>query len=218
MLSRIDFMDFFNSNLLTRFVFGTLYLGLLICAASFGLITGLFCFCLFILFVELCFAVLRSDAALHNRVIVGLSGIIYLVIPIYAIFHLDDLDLIFAFVYSSLVDTAAYISGRIIGGSKLTKISPNKTWSGAMGGIIIPVLIMQLFVVIKHGSRPNLGLLGYAIIAVIAQIGDIFVSYGKRRLCIKDSSNILPGHGGLWDRMDSVLAVVVALFLSKFIV
>lgn len=105
-------------------------------------------------------------------------------------------------------DVGAYFVGRTIGGPKLAPaISPSKTWAGLAGGMAGAALVMVL-------GRGN-GLLveaigGGALLAIAAQAGDFFESWMKRRAGVKDSGNLIPGHGGLFDRVDGLLAVLFA--------
>ncbi len=102
-------------------------------------------------------------------------------------------------------DIGAYFAGRLIGGPKIAPaISPSKTWAGLAGGIVGATAVL-----LATGGKSPLAelLLGGVLIAVIAQAGDFFESWMKRRAGVKDSSNLIPGHGGLFDRMDGLLAV-----------
>ena len=106
------------------------------------------------------------------------------------------------------VDIGGYLVGTTVKGPKLApKISPNKTWSGLLGGVLLAVLIsygvMLFFKVNPQVSVYYLILAG--IIAVIAQVGDLVESYIKRSLGVKDSSNLIPGHGGIFDRIDGLI-------------
>ena len=102
-------------------------------------------------------------------------------------------------------DTGAYIIGKILGKHKLIpSISPNKTWEGAVGGYFIGILIGGGIIYLLNTSFiPSLIIL--LSCPVIAMIGDIIESQIKRKLLVKDISNILPGHGGILDRIDSIL-------------
>ena len=102
-------------------------------------------------------------------------------------------------------DIGGYIIGNFLKGPKLTKISPNKTISGAIGSIIFTYLtIMSL--TFYYTNTVNLSILFLSIgISIACQIGDLIFSYIKRKAKIKDTSNFLPGHGGILDRLDSIL-------------
>ena len=118
-------------------------------------------------------------------------------------------------------DVGGYVVGKSIGGPKLIpKISPNKTWAGLFGGILFSIIVTYLFVItMNHYYESSLSLkyflLSSIVLAFISQVGDIFESKIKRYLNIKDSSNLIPGHGGVFDRVDGLLfaAPAVALFV-----
>ena len=104
-------------------------------------------------------------------------------------------------------DVSAYFAGRFLGGPKLApRISPNKTWAGALGGLLGAMAVgSAAALVLGGGSLGPIALLA-AMLGVASQAGDMFESWIKRRFGVKDSSRLLPGHGGLLDRLDGVLA------------
>lgn len=109
-------------------------------------------------------------------------------------------------------DTGAYFAGRFFGGPKLApRFSPNKTWSGLIGGACVAALVgavaSQWLQVLPFWYL----VLGSAALAVVAQIGDLFESSLKRQFDAKDASNLIPGHGGLLDRIDGLLAASLAV-------
>lgn len=114
-------------------------------------------------------------------------------------------------------DTGAYASGRLIGGPLLLPaVSPKKTWAGLIGGMACAGLVGALFAG-GMGVGHSLGLaLGSALLAVVAQAGDLTESWIKRRCGVKDSSNIIPGHGGVFDRVDGLLAAAAAVALGAW--
>ena len=121
-----------------------------------------------------------------------------------------------------LTDLGGYFFGKILKGPKLTKISPKKTISGFIGGFLLPLLIFYLFlkseILIFNIKNLNENFLStiFLIIAIsfISQIGDITVSYFKRLSGIKNSGNIIPGHGGILDRIDGMIFVfLISYFL-----
>ena len=110
-------------------------------------------------------------------------------------------------------DIGAYFAGRGIGGPKLAPaISPNKTWAGLIGGMLAAGLIGVLAAGLL-GREAMLLVVGGMVLAVIAQGGDLLESWCKRRFGVKDSSHIIPGHGGILDRVDGLLAVFPVAFL-----
>ncbi len=124
--------------------------------------------------------------------------------------------LVFLFAIVWGTDIAAYFTGRALGGPKLApRISPGKTWSGAIGGTAIGV-VSGLAVVMSMTSLPVLPFVAIAFgLSVFSQIGDLFESFVKRRFGVKDSSHLIPGHGGVLDRVDGlVFAAVLAYFID----
>ncbi|MEA1650681.1 phosphatidate cytidylyltransferase [Nitrospirillum sp. BR 11164] len=112
-------------------------------------------------------------------------------------------------------DIGAYAAGRTIGGPKLApRISPKKTWAGLLGGMAAAALVGLALSPLATVSSPGAGALVAAVIAVVGQAGDLFESYMKRRCDVKDSGSLIPGHGGLLDRIDGLVmaAPVFALF------
>lgn len=127
-------------------------------------------------------------------------------------------DVLLALILAVIAtDVGAYFAGRAIGGPKIApRISPSKTWAGLGGGVIGATLSVFLFALAAsgfHGSPADWlailprCLLAGAVCAVVAQAGDFFESWMKRRAGVKDSGRLLPGHGGLFDRVDGLLAV-----------
>ena len=117
-------------------------------------------------------------------------------------------------------DIGGYVIGRTIGGKKLTKISPNKTVSGSIGSFLFSILSLLLFYNFdQHEYSFSISnILFCLLISLVCQLGDLFISYLKRKAKIKDTGFILPGHGGLLDRVDGIIfAVPFAYLLFKFI-
>lgn len=117
--------------------------------------------------------------------------------------------LIFVLLIVWATDIGGYFAGRSIGGAKLwSQVSPNKTWAGAVGGFVGSLLVAAGFAALGQGRiLPLLSLA--AVLSVAGQLGDLFESAVKRRFEMKDSSHIIPGHGGLMDRLDSLVAAIV---------
>ena len=108
-----------------------------------------------------------------------------------------------------VTDIGGYFAGRGIGGPKLwPRVSPKKTWAGAIGGFVASLVVAAGFAALALGKTGPLLLLG-AVLSVASQLGDLFESAVKRRFGVKDSSHIIPGHGGLLDRLDGFVAAVV---------
>ena len=108
-----------------------------------------------------------------------------------------------------VTDIGGYFAGRGIGGPKLwPRVSPKKTWAGAIGGFAASLVVAAGFAALGLGKTGPLVLLG-AVLSIVSQLGDLFESAVKRRFGVKDSSHIIPGHGGLLDRLDGFVAAVV---------
>ena len=157
-----------------------------------------------------------------GRVVWVLGGFIYVGLAALMLFVLRVVPLpmgqmlLFAAILAVIgTDVGAYFAGRTFGGPKIApKISPSKTWSGLAGGMAGAAIALVVVTYSAEGfSDLGLKLLVGAMIAVIAQSGDFFESWMKRRAGVKDASNLIPGHGGLFDRADGLLAVSFVLGL-----
>ncbi len=119
---------------------------------------------------------------------------------------------IWVFAIVVVTDSGAYFSGRTIGGPKLApRISPKKTWAGLIGGMIGAAAVgTAAALILELDSTVAIATLS-AGFAVVAQLGDLLISKAKRKFGVKDSSNLIPGHGGVLDRLDGFLAAALAL-------
>ena len=121
-------------------------------------------------------------------------------------------------------DIGGYIFGNILKGRKLTKISPNKTYSGAIGSLILSSLSLPSMSIVQNLFFDEL-LINFMqvnfflitiLLSIICQLGDLYVSFWKRKINIKNISNILPGHGGLLDRIDGLIFVLISSSILIF--
>ncbi len=147
------------------------------------------------------------------------GGIVYIGVPVAAILWLRGQDRETAFWLLLVVwatDTVAYAAGRLIGGWKLyPRISPRKTWAGLIGGVIGAAVVGCLLAAGLHlAVAPWALAAASALLALVAQGGDLFESAVKRHFDAKDTGTLIPGHGGLLDRVDGLMAAapVAALF------
>lgn len=125
--------------------------------------------------------------------------------------------LMFVLLIVWVTDIGGYFAGRGIGGPKLwPRVSPKKTWAGAIGGFVASLVIAAGFVAFSLGKTGPLLLLGAAL-SIASQLGDLFESAVKRRFGVKDSSHLIPGHGGLMDRLDGFVAAVVMAAIFGFL-
>lgn len=108
-------------------------------------------------------------------------------------------------------DIGGYIFGKTFRGKKLTKISPNKTYSGLIGSFILSIIVTIIFFK-EYADLERIILISF-IISIISQIGDLFISYLKRKAKVKDTGKILPGHGGILDRLDGLIFALPLGFL-----
>ncbi|MDA9422359.1 phosphatidate cytidylyltransferase [Bradyrhizobium sp. CCBAU 53380] len=125
--------------------------------------------------------------------------------------------LMFVLLVVWATDIGGYFAGRSIGGPKLwPRVSPKKTWSGALGGFGASLAVAAGFAACGIGKAVPLLLVG-AVLSVVSQLGDLFESAVKRRFGVKDSSHLIPGHGGLMDRLDGFVAAILAAWIIGFL-
>ena len=151
------------------------------------------------------------------------AGLVYAALPAFALIWLRSdatygaAAVIFLFAVAWTTDSASYGAGPLIGGPKLApRISPQKTWSGFIVGALTPALVGIAFALVLKSTSPLLLALVSIALALACQAGDLVESWVKRRFGAKDMSQLIPGHGGLLDRVDgllfaAVLAAVIAL-------
>jgi phosphatidate cytidylyltransferase len=152
---------------------------------------------------------------LVSRRLTMAGGFVYIAIPAFALLVLSwaRFDLVlWVLIVTWATDIFAYFAGRGIGGPKLApRISPSKTWAGLAGGVAGAAAMGWLTAWYFELGSPFLEI--GALMGILAQAGDLFESWLKRRAGVKDSGTILPGHGGALDRLDGLLPVVIATFL-----
>jgi phosphatidate cytidylyltransferase len=125
--------------------------------------------------------------------------------------------LIFVLLIVWVTDIGGYFAGRGIGGPKLwPRVSPKKTWAGAVGGFAASLAVACGFAALDFGKTGALLVLA-AVLSVVSQLGDLFESAVKRRFGVKDSSQIIPGHGGLLDRLDGFVAAIIVAAIFGFL-
>ena len=158
-----------------------------------------------------------------NFIYIQLVGLVYLLIFFYHAISIRMLygAIFFIFILCICVcsDIGGYFFGKTIGGKKLTKISPNKTISGSIGSFIFSVLPLFLFnfqnYIVLNFDLSLKNILFCLIISLSCQLGDLIISYFKRLNKVKDTGNILPGHGGLLDRIDGIIFAIPTVFILK---
>ena len=117
------------------------------------------------------------------------------------------ISITFILLICTLTDIGGFVVGKTIGGKKITKISPKKTYSGVIGSFLLPLTICYLFYNnFIHHFDFNINVFVIIIfVSTISQLGDLIISFLKRKASIKDSGSIIPGHGGVLDRIDGIL-------------
>jgi phosphatidate cytidylyltransferase len=162
-----------------------------------------------------------------NTSIVKNLGYIYINVGCFYLLYLGQnqprfLIALFALVWAT--DTFAFFTGRLLKGPKLApSISPGKTISGSIGGIIGAVLVSDVLItywdatILTYLTSTPLPFTAVIALSALSQAGDLLESYAKRKLHVKDSGSFLPGHGGILDRLDSVLAVSWALVIWEIL-
>ena len=142
----------------------------------------------------------------------GLLILFIYLISLLRIYNLEDYNLKFLWLIliTWLTDLGGYIFGKLFGGPKLIKISPNKTWAGAIGSIILSQLAFLIFF-FDANFKFNFAIYFFSqiFLSIIGQTGDILMSYIKRMNNKKDTSNFIPGHGGFLDRVDGLIWIII---------
>ena len=181
-------------------------------------------FFLSILFLLTCYEWIKMCKKFY---FIKFLGITFLFFSFYFAFFLRENIGLFNFLFVILIcistDIGGYIFGKTFKGPKLTKISPNKTYAGVFGSficsLIIGIIFLNNFQVSLSTNTQLFYLLLILSISLISQIGDLIISYFKRLVKVKDTGNILPGHGGLLDRIDGLVFVIPIfyIFLKLFL-
>tara|TARA_B100000989_G_C19406486_1_gene412324 strand:+ start:108 stop:755 length:648 start_codon:yes stop_codon:yes gene_type:complete len=198
-----------KSELLKRILSSILLISLII----YLIIEGSY---LFTLFLTICFFLsLYEWQRMSKNIIYKYLGIIFLFISFYSVYQIrfsfanEYYPLFFILIICVSTDIGGFLFGKILKGPKLTKISPNKTYAGVMGSYILSLL--SIFIYFKYINNSNFnGFTGVSfffviIFSTVSQIGDLIISYFKRQSDIKNTGNIIPGHGGLLDRIDGMI-------------
>jgi phosphatidate cytidylyltransferase len=154
-------------------------------------------------------------------VIILLYLVIFSTMVFSGIIH-DDFKLNMLFLFSICIcsDIGGLIFGKIFKGKKLTKISPNKTISGSIGSFVLSLFLIPIFHFLLHDKFNNLVNMFMLVILVslLCQLGDLFISLLKRKAKVKDTGDLLPGHGGILDRIDGMLfALPIGIMIWNFL-
>ena len=193
---------------------------ILLPVALFFIIKGSF---FFIFFISLCFCIIVYEWHMMSRnksyYFYGLVFLIFSFLTIYAlrINNSEYHDVLFVLTICVSTDIGGYLFGKLFKGPKLTKYSPNKTYSGMFGGYFLSLIFVNIIPLFKFELMQLSDFLFVIAISSVSQIGDITISYFKRSAKIKDTGKIIPGHGGLLDRVDGMIFAFPFAFIVFFI-
>ena len=167
---------------------------------------------IFNFFLLVCFFITSYEwFRMIKKSLIKVSGIIFLILSFYSMYKIrndfdrDFLHLLFVTIVCVSTDLGGYIFGKILGGPKLTKISPKKTYTGSIGSFLLAIILTNIYLNYEDVEFTIEIFIFVLIISIISQLGDIFISYCKRLSKIKDTGKIIPGHGGLLDRIDGMI-------------
>jgi phosphatidate cytidylyltransferase len=180
-------------------------------------------------YAEYLLLIRRATKRSGARLAAALGGALYIGLAAWGLASFQAYHIVGVLGVVIFTDTCAYFAGRAIGGPKIApRISPSKTWAGLAGGMVGSALWLEAYVSLAHNAdgavrwADNFGLgmaeaLGWAVVgallAIAAQAGDFFESWLKRKAAVKDSSRLIPGHGGVFDRVDGMLPVAIIVWL-----
>ena len=164
----------------------------------------------------------------QRKDLIKIFGIFFLFFSIYTAFYIRENFGINFFLFIIIIciftDIGGYVFGKTFKGPKLTKISPNKTYAGVIGSFLFSLiagLIFKKYFITYYANiisdNHYLLLLLILSISFISQIGDLIISYFKRKARLKDTGKFLPGHGGLLDRIDGLIFVLPMIYILQFI-
>ena len=199
--------------MITEFVKRIISSIILIPVVLFFIIKGSF---LFNLFIIICFSITFYEwHKMSKKKPYNILGLIFIIFSFYSIYMMRN-NFLSDYFYLLLItticistDIGGYIFGKIFKGPKLTKISPKKTYSGMIGGYLLSIIFVNFFLNNHYINSPvelKIDIFIFALlVSTVSQIGDIIISYFKRKANIKDTGKLIPGHGGLLDRVDGMI-------------
>ena len=145
-------------------------------------------------------------------------GTLFLIFSFYTFYVTTNTDIwVFVLFICVSTDIGGYVFGKLFKGPKLTKISPKKTYSGMIGGYLLSLIFLKIFFDFYNSSVNEKWFIVTILISTVSQMGDIIVSYYKRLSKIKDTGKIIPGHGGLLDRIDGMIFAFPIFYLIQLI-
>ncbi len=183
----------------------------------------------FIIFLTILFLISTTEwSMMVKKNEIKIAGILFLLFSFYSAFIIREGNFEYFLLLLTIcisTDIGGYIFGKIFGGPKLIKISPNKTYSGMLGSFLLPIIFSYIFLLkyafelnkIKNFTDNYTLLLTVIVISTVSQTGDLIISFFKRSSKIKNTGKILPGHGGLLDRIDGMIFVFSFVYLIELI-
>ena len=201
-----------NSELVKRILSSIILLPL----AFYFLLAGSFfsIFFIIICFIISCYEWSKMNKNSYNKIF----GFIFLLFAFYTFYHLsiEMFLLIFVILICVSTDIGGYAFGKIFKGPKITKISPNKTYAGMIGGYLFSLICLSIIINYMSYTATYFQLfLITFLLSSVSQAGDIIVSFFKRKAGIKNTSTLIPGHGGLLDRIDGMIFAVPTLYIIE---
>ena len=197
---------------------------LLVPVAFFFIFKGSFFFNFFIIVILL--ITLYEWHFLSSNKSYYIPGFIFIIFSFYTFYFLRNESSYFLFLLIIITcistDVGGYIFGKILKGPKITKISPNKTYAGMLGGFVLSLLVASLFLSnlnifslsnAEYPPKKNI-MIVVLCISFISQIGDLIISFFKRKSKVKNTGKIIPGHGGILDRIDGMLFAYPFIYIS----
>ena len=209
-------------NVLIKRILSSIILFLI---SIFFIIKGSFYF-IFFLSILFLFSYLEWSNLNKKKYFLKFLGIVFLLFSFYLTYLIREQYGLYFFLFILTIcistDVGGYIFGKILKGPKLTKISPNKTYTGVIGSFLLSLLSGLFFIKytqINYINEISIKIFfAMILISLISQIGDLIISYFKRKAGLKDTGKILPGHGGLLDRIDGLIFVMPMIYISTFLI
>ena len=177
------------------------------------IVASIICFFEFNNIIKKIWKIKKSISRLAN--IISLFYLAFFTYTAFVIAKFSREEMLYVLLVCIFSDIGGYVVGKLIGGKKLTKISPNKTISGSFGSFLFSLIPYIFLILFNQATEVNFYTIFFItiILSFICQAGDLFISYFKRKSKIKDTGTLLPGHGGLLDRIDGIIFAVPAAFI-----
>ena len=200
-------------RILSSFFIILLFLFFITIGSDYLWLLFLILYCIFIYEININFINNKNKFFLYLYILIS-----FIFLQLYIFYYFQIVDFIIIILTITIFDTSSYILGSLIGRTKILSISPNKTYEGLFSGIIFTIICMLIF----NHVFINFYVFDFFLIILsiifLSFLGDIIESYFKRLSSIKNSSKLIPGHGGFLDRFDSFIFVTYGMFFYKFLI